>query len=170
MATITNGLYDVDRSKVIDPENEDPEFFEAFMRTINDALLPHADDQRVAEVMGNNYVGMELAMACGGEGKVLHATVKRRLIDVEGNLVGRANSNPLLDSRKYLVENADGSNEELTANIIAENILSQIDEGRRQMMLSEITDHRASSDAIPQSKGTYENAYGVKRRKVTTRG
>jgi hypothetical protein len=27
-ATITNGLHDVDQSKIIDPENEDPEFFE----------------------------------------------------------------------------------------------------------------------------------------------
>jgi hypothetical protein len=133
--------------------------------------LPHADDQPVTEVTGDNYVGMELTMARGGEGEILHATVKRRLMDIEGNPVGRANSNPLLDSRKYLVEYADGSNEELTANIIAENILSQIDdEGRRQMMLSEIIDHRVSSDAIPQSQGTYENSYGVKRRKITTRG
>ena len=170
-ATITNGLHDVERSKVIDPEDEDPEFFEEFMRTIDDTLLPHADDQPVAEVTGDNYVGMELTMARGGEGEALHATVKQRVRDIEGNPVGRANSNPLLDSRKYLVEYVDGTNEELTANVIAENILSQIDdEGRQQMMLSEIIDHRVLSDAIPQSKGTYENAYGVKRRKVTTRG
>ena len=37
-------------------------------------------------------------------------------------------------------------------------------------MLSEIIDHRVLSDAIPQSQGTYENAYGVKRKKATTRG
>jgi hypothetical protein len=92
------------------------------------------------------------------------------VIEIDGNPVGRANSNPLLDSRNYLVEYVDGSNEELTANVIAENILSQIDdEGRQQMMLSEIIDHRVLSDAIPQSKRTYENAYGVKRRKVTKR-
>jgi hypothetical protein len=61
--------------------------------------------------------------------------------------------------------------EELTANIIAENLIAQIDdEGRRQMMLSEILEHRVLPDAIPQSEGTYVNAYGVKRRKATTRG
>jgi hypothetical protein len=75
-ATITSGLHDVDRNKVIDPENEDPEFFEEFMQTIDNALLPHADDQPIAEVTGDNYVGMELTMARGGEGEALHATVK----------------------------------------------------------------------------------------------
>jgi hypothetical protein len=38
------------------------------------------------------------------------------------------------------------------------------------MMLSEIIDHRVLPDAIPQSQETYENAYGVKRKKATTRG
>lgn len=31
-------------------------------------------------------------------------------------------------------------------------------------------DHRVLPDAIPQSHGTYENSYGVTRRKLTTRG
>jgi hypothetical protein len=38
------------------------------------------------------------------------------------------------------------------------------------MMLSEIIDHRVLIDAIPKTQGTYENPYGVKRRKATTRG
>jgi hypothetical protein len=38
------------------------------------------------------------------------------------------------------------------------------------MMLSEIINHRVLPDAIPQSQGTYENAYGVKRKKATTSG
>ena len=92
-------------------------------------------------------------------------------MDDEGLPVGRASLNPLLDSRKYEVEYADGYVEELVTNITAENLIAQVDdEGRRQMMLSEIVDHRVLPDAIPQSQGTYENAYGVKRKKVTTRG
>ena len=38
------------------------------------------------------------------------------------------------------------------------------------MMMSEIVNHRVLPDAIPKSQGTYENAYGVKRRKATMRG
>ena len=69
------------------------------------------------------------------------------------------------------MEFIDGHTEELTANIIAENLIAQVDEeGQRQMMMSEIMDHRVLPDAISQSQGTYENRYGVKRRKITTRG
>jgi hypothetical protein len=76
----------------------------------------------------------------------------------------------LLDSRLYEVEYIDGHVEELTANVIAENLIAQVDEeGRSQMMLESILDHRVLQDAIPQSEGTYVNSYGVKRRKATTR-
>jgi hypothetical protein len=76
-----------------------------------------------------------------------------------------------LDSRAYEVEYSDGYTESLTANLIAENLIAQVDEeGRRQMMLNEIIDHRVLPDAIPKSQGTYANPYGMKRKKATTRG
>ena len=102
---------------------------------------------------------------------MVHATVRKRVRDEDGQPVGVAHNNPMLDSRKYEVEYIDGHVEELTANLIAENLMAQVDEeGRRQMMLSSIMDHRTLQDAIPKSQGTYTNAYGVKRRKTTTRG
>ena len=54
----------------------------------------------------------------------MSATVKRRVNDTEGNPMGTAHDNPLLDSRKYEVKYVDGHIEELTANIIAENIIA----------------------------------------------
>ena len=173
-ATISNGLQNVDPSKIIDPDNKDNEFFEEFMRTIDNSRLRHADDEQpMAEVTGDTYLGMELAMPRSDEGEMVHATVKRRLMDEEGLPVGRPSLNPLLDSSKYEVEYyADGYIEQLTAKIIAENLIAQIDdEGRRRMMFSEIiVNHRVLPDDIPQSQGTYENAYGIKRKKATTRG
>ncbi len=101
----------------------------------------------------------------------MHATVRKRVCDEDGRPVGIAHSNPMLDSRKYEVEYLDGHVEELTANQIAENLMAQVDkEGRRQMMLMSIMDHRTLHDAIPKSQGTYVNSYGVKRQKTTTRG
>jgi hypothetical protein len=98
----------VDSSRIIEPDNEDPEFFEEFMRTIDDSKLRHVDDEQpIAEVTGNTYLGMELAMPRGDMGEMVHATVKRRLMDEEGLPAGQARSNPLLDSRKYEVEYAD---------------------------------------------------------------
>jgi hypothetical protein len=56
-------------------------------------------------------------------------------------------------------------------NLIAENLIAQVDkEGRRQMMMTAIVDHWVLPDAIPKSQGTYENSYGVRRCKATTRG
>jgi hypothetical protein len=155
----------VELNKIVDPEDEDPAFFQDFMRVIDDARLKHSNDISNVEVTSDPYVGMELALTRGGEGEPLHARVRGRLHDEEGNPIGHAHHNPLLDSRKYEVEYVNGYVEELTANVIAENLIAQVDdEGRRQMMLSEIVDHRVLSDAIPQSEGTYINPYGVKRR------
>jgi hypothetical protein len=170
-ASIT-GLQNVHPSKVIDPDNEDPEFFDDFTRVIDDAALKHADDQvDTIEVISDNYVGMEMAMTRGGEGEMVHAKVLKRSVDEDGKPIGTPHTNPLLDSRLYEVEYIDGHVEELTANVIAENLIAQVDEeGRRQMMLESILDHRVLHDAIPQSEGTYVNSYGVKRRKATTRG
>ena len=44
-ADIANALRDVDSSKIIDHKNEDEEFFAEFTRVIDDAALPHAEDE-----------------------------------------------------------------------------------------------------------------------------
>ena len=171
-ADVSRHLRDVDPHQIIDHENEDPAFFDEFTRVINDAGLPHAEERADdVEVEPDNYIGMEFAMSRGGDGELMHATVRRRLNDEEGKPIGKSHTNPLLDSQRNEVEYADGSLEELTANVVAENLISQVDEeGRRQMMLGEIMDHRTLPDAISKSQGTYVNKYGVKRQKMTTRG
>lgn len=164
----------VETSKIIDHEDEDPDFFDSFTRVIDDAALSHADDMygNTIEVGSNQYIGMELALPRGDDGTIMvHARVTKRVKDNEGIPIGTASHNPLLDSRKYEIEYADGNVEELTANIIAENLIAQVDEeGRRQMMLDEIIDHRVNQEAIPKAQGSYVNQYGVKRQKRTTRG
>jgi hypothetical protein len=105
-------------------------------------------------------------MSWGGDGELIHATACRRLKDEEGKPIGKSHTNPLLDSRRYEVEYADGNLEELIANAIAENLISQVDEeGRCQMTLGKIMDHRTLPDAISQSQGTYINKYGVKQQR-----
>ena len=160
--TTVTGLQNVHPSKIIDPFNENPAFFEEFTRVIDDATLKHADEEtEVIDVLPDNYIGMEMALTRGGKGEMVHANVRRRLYDKEGKPIGISHSNPLLDSRLYKVEYADGQVEALTANVIAENLISQVDEeGRQQMMLDSIIDHRVLPDAVPQSKGTYTNPYG----------
>jgi hypothetical protein len=99
------------------------------------------------------------------------ATVKKRVTDYEGNLVGRKNKNPLLDTREYLLEYEDGTQEKMFANTIAENIYAQIDEeGQQYLILKEIIDHKASDDAITRADGFIIGQYGQRIPKRTTKG
>lgn len=119
----------------------------------------------------DNYIGMRFSLPHGPDGSQLHATVKRRRINEDGTPVGTYSSNPLTDTRKYEVEFLDGSQECLTANIIAENMLSQVDEeGHRQLLLSDIIAHRIDDTAVPNDKGWMNTRRGGRHRIKTTKG
>jgi hypothetical protein len=169
---ISNSVRDVNPSHVIDLENEDQEFLDEFNRVIDDETLKHADDIHQSEYGESDpYLTMELGLARGDDDSLHHARVTKRMKDDEGNPIGTASNNPLLDSRQYEVEFDDGTTEILTANVIAENLLAQVDEeGRHQKMLEEIIDHRVLADAIPKDKGTYKTKYGHERKVRTTKG
>ena len=72
----------------------------------------------------DQYVGAEVQLSKGN--RVVIGTVKRRKTN-NGLVVGKANSNPILDTRTYDVEFPDGSHAEYSANIIAQNMYSQCD-------------------------------------------
>ena len=92
-------------------------------------------------------------------------------MDEDGKPIGRPSNNPLLDSRQYEVEYTDGTTEVLAANIIAKNLLAQVDDqGHRNLMIDETEDHRKNSDAVPKGKGKILNPSGLKRKKKTTKG
>jgi len=53
---------------------------------------------------------------------------------MDGNPIGVRNNNPILDTREYEVEMPDGSTAAYAANVIAENLFSQVDsEGRQHL-------------------------------------
>ena len=79
----------------------------------------------------------------------MHALVKRRKLDNDGKKIGTEHSNPFIDTRGYEVEFIDGTTETLTANIIVENLLAQVDEeGHRQLLLDNIIDYRKNVDVV----------------------
>jgi hypothetical protein len=78
----------------------------------------------------DQYVGAHFRVPIGNEirsGKAL-----RRKHDMDGTVRGRANANPMLDTRTYEIEFPDGRSDEYTADVIAENMYAQCDvEGRQ---------------------------------------
>ena len=58
----------------------------------------------------------------------------KRLKDKEGHPIGIASDNPILDTRMYEVEYADGYKAVMTENNIASNLFAQVDQDGRSLM------------------------------------
>ena len=105
-----------------------------------DATLNDVDTTNATE-FGNAdpYLRMELGLNRGKEEGLQFARVKIREVDEDGKPIGIPSNNPILDSRQYEIEYADGNTAVLTANIIAENLMAQVDDhGNRHLMIDEI--------------------------------
>ncbi len=63
--------------------------------------------------------------------------------DADGNPKGRANFNPILDTREYTVTFDNGDVTDLTANLIAESMYAQCDpDGNQYVLLDSLIDHQ----------------------------
>ena len=175
---ISNKLKLIDRGYSGDKPNpedwtdlldEDEDFREEFQNIYNNKDIPEADDF-TPEVLEDTYLNMELALPRDSEGPEF-ARVTKRLRDANGIPIGTADDNPILDSRVYEVEFADGYKASLTANAIAENLFSQVDdEGNRFVMLDSIVDHRVNGEELQKDHAFIISSNGGKRRKETTKG
>ena len=104
------------------------------------------------------------------EEKLELGTVLRRKRDAEGKLIGHSHENPIMDSSIYDVVFSDGEVLEYSANVIAENLYSQVDdEGHHQVMIDNIIDHKKDSTAVPIEDRTFKHK-GKTRKRITTRG
>ena len=71
----------------------------------------------------------------------------------------------------YEVEYQDGHTVALAANIIAENILAQVDEeGKRSVLFDEIVDVRTDGTQVLQQDAFVTTSSGTQRRVTTTKG
>ena len=67
----------------------------------------------------------------------------------------------------YEFNNCDGTMEQLTDNIIAENILSKVDsEGHQYKVLTEVTDHNIHDSAITNVDGLIKSINGNLQHKI----
>ena len=118
----------------------------------------------------DKYIGVEVAVP-DRKGQKLMAKVMKRIRSSDSNCDGNA-YNPLLDHSIYQVEFSDGTTEELTANVIAENMLSGCDsQGVHYQILSEMIDHKKDGSAIRKEDGYIKSNNGsTPKPKITTRG
>ena len=136
----------------------------------DDPAIEEQDDYGQYTVDAHDkFVNAELKLPIGDH--IVRGTVKRRVIDSNGNPIGVSNPNPILDSREYEVELEDGSIQRYTANIIAENLFAQCDdEGRMHLVFNEIIDHRRdpkTSKTNAEARLSSKRKRGQLRRDVT---
>ena len=69
--------------------------------------------------------------------------------DHDDNPIGRANAQPLLDTRRYEVEFGDGEITKLTENLIVESMYAQVDsELSDTFMMDCMVDYRRNEHAL----------------------
>jgi hypothetical protein len=93
---------------------------EEFNNIVNDPGISKADKDFTPDVFNDTYLNMELAIPRDSDGPEF-ARVTKRLKEKDGLPIGRANNNPILDTRMYEVEYPDRPKALLTANEVAEN-------------------------------------------------
>ena len=99
------------------------------------------------------------------------AKVKERKRNSDGELIVSTHENPILSTAIYNVESPDGTISEYSANVIAENLYSQVDDdGYNFDLLYEIVGYRKDKTAIDSKDGYFITKTGTKRKVITTKG
>ena len=109
---------------------------------------------------------MELALPKRGEPDPQFAHFTERLRGANGIPIRKTSDNPILDTRIYEVEYADGKKSSLSSNLIAENMFVQIDEeGNLHVLMDDITDHNVDEVAVKSQDAFVTTSSGTKHRR-----
>ena len=96
---------------------------------------------------------------------------RKRAQDKDGNPIGGADENTILDSREYAVEFKDGTEAELAANAIAQRMYSQCNpNGHTYVLLDFITNFCQSITALCYADHRVWKAYGCTLLRQSTAG
>ena len=152
------------------PFDDDPDFQEEFDNAVNNPEVKEVDELFTPDTY-DQYLQMEMALPQGDSLEPRLARVTKRLKDANGIPIGTADQNPLLDTRMFEVEFADGEKASLAANYIAENLFAQVDdEGNCQVLMNKIIDYRTNGTELKQQDAFIMTKTGTKRRRETTKG
>ena len=152
------------------PEFKTPEYIPYEEDDLGDEhIKPFPERDEVDVSTYDPFVGAEVLLP--NQGTPQTAKVKNRKRDAMGDLIGHAHTHQMLDTRVYDVEFPDGSEASYSANIIAENLLSQCDsEGRQYLLAKHIVGHRKDEAIALKEDDAYVEVNGRKSRVKTTKG
>jgi hypothetical protein len=139
------------------------------------ASMPQADMTDASgkpinqQSMTDLLINAEVLLPQGG-GEQL-AWVLRCTVDDDGKVIGTFNDNPILNTLVYEVEFPDGAVKEYSADVIAENILKQVDStGRYSHVMDGIIGHRKNGHAVEGDDAFIITRRGQRKLRQTTKG
>ena len=108
---------------------------------------------------------------CPHQDKLWNAKILRQSLEPTSRSVGCYHKNPILNNLVYDVEFPDGEVKEYSENVIAENLLSQVDEeGFLQSVFDSILEYTKDDSAIEKKDLYFKTRSGKKRTRKTTCG
>ena len=146
-------------------EDEDPRVIPETEDTV-DSRGRLIDQQPVCDRLINAKVQLQL------ENDMTLGRVKQQALGPDGTTVGTHDENPCLNSIVCEVEFPDGQVKEHAANLIAENMLSQVDhEGYSTTLMAGIVDyHKDEATAVPKDEKWVVTSRGQRRLRRSTAG
>ena len=119
--------------------------------------------------VADTLINAEVILPFNNENRL--ARVKGRSTDINGNVIGTHDPNPFLNTTTYDVEFSDHTVKQFGANVIAQNLYSQVDQdGRSQRLLANIIDSKRDSTAVPKSDMYITTSSGQQRMRKSTIG
>ena len=117
----------------------------------------------------DQYVGDEVFLPDKKGDKIIVKFSKR--IKYDYSSIDKGNYNPMHNKSLYKVEYPDETTEQLEANIISENMMSQVySEGHHYQLLTEVTDQNKYGSSIAKVDGFVKSSSGNLHQKSTTSG
>ena len=159
------------------PSDTDDEFEEYRDEDEEPRIIPDIEDAVDAngrllnqQPAYDKIINSEVQLQLGDD--MVTGKVSRRALGPDGKVAGSYDDNPVLNSIVYEVEFPDGQVKEYAANVIAENMLTQVDsEGFSLTMMEGIVDYeKDESNAVSKQDKYVVTRRGQRRLRKTTVG
>lgn len=135
----------------------------------NDPIDPSDGKSVFEKPITDQWINAELNLPQGE--KMKNAKVIGRAKDSDGEAIGTYDENPFLNTIVYDVQFPNGDIKEYAANVIAENMYSQVDsEGYRYQLLEGIVNHRKNSNTVEKADLYVTTKSRQRRMRQTTAG
>jgi hypothetical protein len=154
------------RNALSDVADDDDGIYQPVESEADRPDLDKFDEETLDKLLSTEVVLSKGDLQCVGK-------VINRKRDLDGNPIGRANTNPILDTRIYEVEFLDGTIAEYAANVLAEALYTQVDaDGNRFLLLKEIVDHMKDGTAVSIDDEPFHNTSGSRNppKNITSKG